>query len=119
MDERYWKHDATHDLSKFVWAGYALQLLAPFSAGVFFLIAAVIAYLKHDESIGTIEESHFHWQIRTFWIALIASIAGFVLLIVWIGVVVLTLTEIWIIYRVVKGGYYYADRRPIDNDGFF
>jgi uncharacterized membrane protein len=113
------KAEETNDLAKFVWADYALQLLAPFSAGIFFLVAVIIAYNKHDESIGTLEESHFRWQIRTFWIALIASVVGIVLLIVWIGVLVLTLTEIWILYRVVKGAYYYADRRPIDNKGIF
>jgi uncharacterized membrane protein len=119
MVEEYRHSSGSNDLSKFVWAGYALQLLAPFSVGILFVVAAVIAYLKHDESIGTIEESHFRWQLRTFWIGLIASVIGVVLLLIWIGVPILMLTELWIIYRVVKGGYYYADRRPIDNNGIF
>jgi len=107
------------DLSGFVWAVYVLQLLTPFTGGLSFLAAGVIAYLKHDESIGTLEESHFRWQIKTFWIGLIASIAGVVLLLIWVGVYVLSLTEIWVIYRVVKGGYYYSNKREIINDGIF
>ena len=109
----------TKDLSGFVWAVYALQLLTPFTGGLSFLAAGIIAYLKHDESIGTIEESHFRWQIKTFWIGMAAAIAGVVLLLIWIGVFVLSLTEIWVIYRVVKGGYYYSDKREINNSGIF
>jgi len=117
--EHFRESDEVRDLTKFVWAGYALQLLAPFSFGILFLVAVVIAYGRYDESIGTLEESHFRWQIRTFWIALITSIVGVVLLLVWIGIPILAVTEIWIIYRVLKGGYYYAERRPIGNSGIF
>jgi len=107
------------DLSGFVWAVYALQFLALFTGGLSFIVAGVIAYLKYDESIGTMEESHFRWQIKTLWIGLGAGIVGLVLLLVWIGVIVLTFTETWIIYRVIKGGYYYSDEREIDNSGIF
>ena len=107
------------DLSGYVWAVYALQLLAPFSAGILFLVAGVIAYFKYDESIGLLEESHFRWQIKTFWIGLIAGIVGVLLLIIWIGVLVLTVTELWIVYRVIKGGYYYAQQKEMDNVGIF
>ena len=107
------------DLSGFVWAVYILQLLTPFTGGLAFLASGIIAYLKHDESIGQLEQSHFLWQIKTFWIGLGAGIVGLVLLLVWIGVIVLTLTEIWIIYRVIKGGYYYSEKREIGNSGLF
>ena len=107
------------DLSGFVWAVYALQLLTPFTGSLSFLVAGVIAYLKHDESIGLMEQSHFRWQIKTFWIGLAAGIVGVILLLVWIGVIVLTLTEIWIIYRVIKGGYYFSEKREIENNGIF
>ena len=107
------------DLSGFVWAVYALQLLTLFTGGISFIVAGVIAYFKHDESIGSMEASHFRWQIKTLWIGLGAGIIGLVLLLVWIGVIVLTLTEIWIIYRVLKGGYYYSEKREIANSGLF
>jgi len=107
------------DLSGFVWAVYALQFLTPFTGGLSFLAGGVIAYLKHDESIGLMEQSHFRWQIKTFWIGLGAGIAGVVLLLVWIGVIILTLTEIWIIYRVIKGAYYFSERKEIENNGIF
>ena len=105
------------DLSGFVWAVYALQLLTPFTGGLAFLVSGIIAYLKHDESIGRMEQSHFLWQIKTFWIGLGAGALGLILLLVWIGVIVLALTELWILYRVIKGAYYFSSRREIDNSG--
>lgn len=107
------------DLSGFVWAVYILQILTPFTGGLAFLAAGVIAYLKHDESIGQLEQSHFLWQIKTFWIGLGAGVVGLVLLLVWIGVIVLTLTGLWIMYRAIKGGYYFSEKREIGNSGIF
>lgn len=107
------------DLTGFVWGVYALQLLTLFTGGLSFIVAGVIAYFKYDESIGTMEESHFRWQIKTLWIGLGAGIVGLILLLVWIGVLVLALTEFWIIYRVIKGGYYFSEKREISNSGIF
>ncbi|MEA3419289.1 MAG: hypothetical protein U9Q90_07800 [Campylobacterota bacterium] len=109
----------TEDLKKFVWAVYALQLLTLFTGGLSFLVAGFIAYLKYDESIGTMEESHFRWQIKTLWVGLGMSIAGVILLLVFIGGFVLALTQLWIAYRVIKGAYYFSESREINNDGFF
>ncbi len=107
------------DLSGFVWAVYILQLLTPFTGGIAFLASGIIAYLKHDASIGTIEESHFRWQIKTFWIGLGAGAVGLVLLLVWIGVIVLALTGLWIIYRAIKGSYYFYEKKEISTNGLF
>jgi uncharacterized membrane protein len=109
----------TEDLKKFVWAVYALQLLTLFTGGLSFLVAGFIAYFKYDESIGTMEESHFRWQIKTLWIGLGLIIAGVILLLVWIGVLVLMLAKLWIVYRVVKGAYYFSENREIKNEGIF
>ena len=107
------------DLSGFVWAVYALQLLTFFTGGISFIAAGVIAYLKYDESIGMMEESHFRWQIKTLWIGLGAGIAGLALLLVWVGVIVIGLTQLWIVYRAIKGGYYFSEKRVINNNGIF
>jgi uncharacterized membrane protein len=34
------------------------------------IIAVIINYVKRSEARGTWLESHFDWQIRTFWFAL-------------------------------------------------
>lgn len=45
---------------------YILYMLAIFSAGILAVIALIINYVKLDSVRGTIYESHFKWQIRTF-----------------------------------------------------
>lgn len=62
-----------------VMATYCLNLLAPFN-GLTGLAAIVLAYLKRDDAKGTIYESHITYQIRTFWIGLLASIIAFPLI---------------------------------------
>lgn len=100
-------------LERYLWISYALQLFAIFSGGIFLVISAVIAYSKHDRSIGTIYQSHFKWQIETFWYALVGFVIGFILLIVWIGGLVLAMVELWVLYRVIKGAYYLKKHREI------
>jgi uncharacterized membrane protein len=45
---------------------YALQA-AGFLFGITWIIAAIVDYVKRDDAAGTWLESHFRWQIRTFW----------------------------------------------------
>jgi len=54
---------------------YLLQAIAVFTAVPFF-IAVIINYVKKDEVKGTLAESHFRWQIRTFWFSLLWGIVG-------------------------------------------
>ena len=89
--------------TKFVWAIYALQLLTLFTAGISLLLSGIIAYSKYDDSIGTIEETHLRWQIKTFWFGLAGILIGFALLLVWIGGLVMTLVGLWVVYRVIRG----------------
>ena len=57
---------------------YILYMIAIFSAGILAVIALIINYVKLDSVRGTIYESHFKWQIRTFWWYLIWNILAFV-----------------------------------------
>ena len=45
---------------------YVLQLVSLIT-GITAIIGVVMNYLKRDEVRGTILESHFEWQIKTFW----------------------------------------------------
>jgi uncharacterized membrane protein len=73
------------------------------------IIAVILNYLKRSEARGTWLESHFRWQIRTFWfgllwislcIAFIIMTLGIGLLITWLPMV---LVGLWFVYRVVRG----------------
>jgi uncharacterized membrane protein len=66
-------------------------------------------------------ESHFSWQIRTFWFAVLWGLivfgVSFVLMLVLIGFVTLPaglgLLGVWVIYRVIRGWLALRDRRPV------
>jgi uncharacterized membrane protein len=75
------------------------------------IVAVVMNYARRAEARGTWLESHFRWQIRTFWFAwlwiLVISIAAMPLLIIWVGFLLarlgLALTGLWVVYRVARG----------------
>jgi len=71
------------------------------------IIAVILNYVKRSDAAGTPLESHFRWQIRTFWFAVPWALAGIVL---WVTVLLIPLaivlwlgTGLWVIYRVVRG----------------
>lgn len=81
---------------------YALQA-ASFLLGFTLFVAIVVNYVKKGEVQGTWLESHFRWQIRTFWFGLLWGVVGLVMLFFYIGVVILLANAVWFIYRIVKG----------------
>lgn len=91
---------------------YLLQILF-FVTGITAIIAVIINYIKIDDVRGTWLESHFRWQIRTFWFALLWAAIGCILLIILIGHLVLIANGIWYIYRVIKGWIYLYDNKPM------
>ena len=91
---------------------YALQALG-FLVGISWIVAVVINYVKREEVAGTWLESHFRWQIRTFWFGLLWGVLGAILLLVIVGWFVLVADAIWVIYRIVKGWLYLNDGKPL------
>ena len=91
---------------------YALQA-ATFITGITAIIAIVINYVKKDEAAGTWLESHFRWQIRTFWFGLLWMFVGALTWIIVIGWLVLAINCVWLIYRIVKGWLNLNDGKPM------
>ena len=91
---------------------YALQA-AGFFLGITWLIGIIVDYVKREDAVGTWLESHFRWQIRTFWWGLLWGVLGGILLLVLIGWLVLAANAVWIIYRIVKGWLRLAEGREI------
>ena len=81
------------------------------------LIAVVLNYVKRDEAKGTPLESHFRWQIRTFWIALPLLLLGILLwltlLLIPVAFLLLGLTGLWIVYRLARGWIALAEGKPL------
>jgi uncharacterized membrane protein len=101
-----------HGLKTIVTVVYALQA-AGFFLGITWLIAVIVDYVKRDDAVGTWLESHFRWQIRTFWWGLLWGIIGGILMLILIGWLVLAANAVWIIYRIVKGWLRLTERREV------
>lgn len=83
------------------------------------IIAVVLNYIKRKKVRGTWLESHFRWQIRTFWFGLlwiflcgafIIATLGIGILFVWL---LITLVGFWFVYRIVRGWVTLGDNRPM------
>ncbi|KPK05757.1 MAG: hypothetical protein AMJ64_11005 [Betaproteobacteria bacterium SG8_39] len=97
------------DLTAVVYALQALSLVF----GLTLIAGVIVNYLKRPEVAGTWLESHFDWQIRTFWWLLLWGVLGLASAIVFVGLLILLGAAIWFVYRVVRGWIALNDRRPI------
>ena len=108
---------ALHALSLLIGVTTAATIIGAFVFGVPSIIAVVINYLKRDEARGTFLESHFRWQIRTFWFALLWFLVGGMLFATILGIPlalgVWFATGVWAIYRIVRGWLALRDGKPM------
>jgi uncharacterized membrane protein len=81
------------------------------------IIAVILNYIKRSDVRATYLDSHFSWQIRTFWFALLWVLVGFVLFITLLGIpfaiAVWVGTGIWVLYRIARGWMNLGSRRPM------
>lgn len=92
--------------------GYILQALGVVT-GVAALAGLILNYIKRSEVQGTFVASHFTWQIKTFWFALLGMFVGLLLSVLGIGVIIVFAVGIWYIYRIVKGWLALNDGREL------
>jgi uncharacterized membrane protein len=91
---------------------YILQALS-FFFGLTAIVGVVINYVKREDVAGTVYQSHFDWQIRTFWWGLLWALLGFILAFVLVGFAIMFVAWVWAIYRVVKGWLKLNDNQPV------
>jgi uncharacterized membrane protein len=118
-----WTHIvyALHALSLVIGLTSAAFVVTAFLTGLPSIVAVIMNYVRRSEVRGTYLESHFRWQIRTFWFALLwVVIAGAVslpLMLVLVGFVTYAVAAVvigvWVLYRVVRGWMRLADRSPM------
>ena len=111
---------------------YVLYIVAIFTAGILAVVALIINYIKYNDVKGSIFESHFTWQIRTFWWYLFWNVMAFVpfFFVFFTGenpnafvgvafgasvfcVAVIGLSWVWIVYRAIKGLIRVNDNQPM------
>jgi uncharacterized membrane protein len=81
------------------------------------IVAVILNYLKRGEARGSWLESHYRWQIRTFWYAIGWVVLAFFLIVTVIGIpfafAILVGVSLWLVYRIVRGWLRLRDRRPM------
>ena len=113
---------ALHALGLAIGAFGASTVIGAFVFGWPSIIAVIINYVKQGDARGTWLESHFRWQIRTFWFAVLWMVlAGIVSapLVLLLGLGILTfflaaaVVGIWVPYRVIRGWLALRDGKPL------
>jgi uncharacterized membrane protein len=113
---------ALHSLSVLIGLTSALTIVGSFIFGLPSIVAVIMNYARQSEARGTFLQSHFSWQIRTFWFALlwVLVILALSLPLMLIGIGFLTLPigyvilGIWVVYRIIRGWLALGDRRPVN-----
>lgn len=108
---------ALHAWSAVIGITSAAFIVTAFLAGWPSIIAVILNYAYRREAAGTYLDSHFSWQIRTFWTALVLVLIGVLVAFtliglplawgIWVG------TGLWVIYRIVRGWIALADGKPM------
>lgn len=71
------------------------------------LIAVVLNFVKRGEARGTWLESHFRWQLSTFWLAVfwvgLAFLFGITFIGIPVAIVIALVAGVWVLYRLARG----------------
>lgn len=108
---------ALHALAIGLGIAGAATVIGSFVGSVPSIVAVILNYLKRGDARGTWLESHYHWQIRTFWYALLWLLIAVLLILTLVGVPVgfgiLIVVTLWLIYRIGRGWLRLLDRKPM------
>jgi uncharacterized membrane protein len=91
---------------------YGLQA-ASMLVGVTLFAGVIVNYLRREQAAGTWLESHFTWQIRTFWWSLAWCVLGIATAVVLVGIFILIGSGAWFVYRIVRGWIELNEGRPM------
>ena len=108
---------ALHAFSVFTGLASSMLVVTAFLTGWPSIIAVILNYAKRAEVRGTWLDSHFGWQIRTFWFALLWLVAGWVAFVTLVGIPVALAvwigTGLWVLYRIVRGWMTLSSEKPM------
>lgn len=106
-----------HAVSVLIGASSIATVVGAFVFGIPSIVDVIINYAMQSEAKGTFLESHFRWQIRTFWFAALWALVALMLFITIIGIVVAWIVALgvglWVIYRIARGWVALANREPM------
>lgn len=106
-----------HGFSALMGALSPAFIVTAFLTGWPSIIAIIINYVKRGDVHGTWLDSHFGWQLRTFWYAVVWFLLGGLLILTFVGIPVAWLlligVGIWVIYRIIRGWIALAEAKPM------
>jgi uncharacterized membrane protein len=95
----------------------ASTVVGAFVGSVPSIIAVIINYIKRSGARDSWAESHYRWQIRTFWFALLWLLIAMLLIVTLIGAPVglglLLALTLWLVYRIARGWLRLLDKQPM------
>jgi uncharacterized membrane protein len=97
----------------------AATIVGAFLTGWPSIIAVILNYVKRGDVRGTWLDSHFSWQIRTFWFGLlwVSLCVLFVIFTLGIGLLIawlpLAFVSVWFVYRILRGWFALNGRQPM------
>jgi uncharacterized membrane protein len=102
---------ALHALAAFIGITSTVTIVGQFIFGLPSIIAVIMSYMRRAEARGTWLESHFTWQLRTFWYAalwvVLIAVASAPFMLILVGFFTcglgLAVIGLWVIYRVARG----------------
>lgn len=108
---------ALHAFSALMGIVSTAAVVTAFLSGWPSLLAVLLNYVKRADTSGTWLESHFRWQIRTFWFAVLWVVVAFAFAVTIIGIplswLMIVVTGFWVLYRILRGWLALNDGRPI------
>jgi uncharacterized membrane protein len=108
---------ALHTLAIVVGAVGAATVVGSFIWSIPSVLAVILNYAKRGEAHGTWLESHYRWQIRTFWFAvgwvLLAAFLTVTIIGIPVAVAIFAAVSAWLIYRIARGWLRLRDRLPM------
>jgi uncharacterized membrane protein len=108
---------ALHGFSALMGVLSAAFIVTAFLTGWPSIIAVIINYVKRGDARGTWLDSHFGWQIRTFWYALLWVILAGALILTVVGIpfafLLLIIVGVWVLYRIIRGWIALAEAKPM------
>lgn len=109
---------ALHAFSALMGVISSAAVVTAFLTGWPSIVAVILNYVKRSEARDTWLESHFSWQLRTFWFAALWLVVAVLLFATFVGIplgwIIVVATGLWVLYRIIRGWLALNDGRPID-----
>lgn len=108
---------ALHGISALGGVLGAATIVGSFLFGWPSIIAVIVNYVTRGNVRGNWLDTHWRWQLRTFWIAAAWALGAAILMLTFIGIpfalIIIAVLGIWLLYRVIRGWLALLDKRPM------